>query len=205
MLLIRHADVATGRPFRLNGWHDVPLTPAGERQVALLREALRGGPALDAAYTSPLQRAVATSLALPPARQGPVRLLRSAREIGCGAADGLLAAEAQLRFPQHWAANLRRDDDGFRWPGGETCRSFRRRCVRLLDALAARHVGERIALVTHAGVVSTILGAIAGISAARWDVDRPGNTGITEVRWTRGAGTLVRFDDRTHLATVRSA
>jgi broad specificity phosphatase PhoE len=205
VLLIRHADVAAGRPARLNGWHDVGLTTVGERQVVLLRGAFAGGPPLDAAYASPLQREGATARALPPARRGAVRLLRAAREIGCGAADGLLAAEAQLRFPAHWAANLRQDDDAFRWPGGESCQAFRRRCVRLLDAIAARHPGERIALVTHAGVVATVLGAIAGIPPARWEPNRPGNTGVTELRWRRGGGEVVRFDDRSHLAAVRTA
>jgi broad specificity phosphatase PhoE len=205
VLLIRHADVAAGRAVRLNGWHDIGLTSVGERQVALLRAALADAPPLDAAYASSLERAVATARALPPARGGPVRLLRAAREIGCGAADGLLAAEAQLRFPEHWAANLRQDDDAFRWPGGESCRAFRRRCVRLLDAICARHSGERVALVTHAGLVATVLGAISGIPPARWEPNRPGNTGVTELRWHRGGGEVVRFDDRSHLAAVRTA
>lgn len=199
VLLVRHADVASGRPARLNGWHDVELTPAGEREVLLLRDALRDGPPLDAAYASPLSRAVATARALPPARRGPLRLLRSAREIGCGEADGLLVAEARLRFPRHWAKNLAQDDDAFRWPGGETYREFRRRCVLMLDGLAARHTGERLAVVTHAGVVATIVGAITGVPAARWEPNRPANASITEVRWARGTGEVVRFDDRAHL------
>jgi broad specificity phosphatase PhoE len=189
----------------MNGWHDVALTSTGERQVALLRDALADGLPLQAAYASPLRRAVATARALPRPRAGPIRPLRAAREIGCGAAEGLLVAEAQLRFPEHWAANPRQDDDAFRWPGGESCREFRRRCVRLLDGLAARHAGERIALVTHAGVVSTVLGALTQIPPARWEPNRPGNTGITELRWRRGTGELVRFDDRAHLESVRTA
>ncbi|HYG69915.1 MAG TPA: histidine phosphatase family protein, partial [Anaeromyxobacteraceae bacterium] len=147
----------------------------------------------------PLARAVATARALPPARGGPLRLLRSAREIRCGEADGLLVAEARLRYPLHWAANLRQDDDGFRWPRGESYGEFRWRCVRMIDGLAARHPGERLALVTHAGVIATILGAVAGVPPARWEPNRPANASITEVRWTRGTGEVVRFDVRAHL------
>lgn len=202
VLLVRHADVSEGRRARLNGWHDVGLTAAGERQVRALRGAFRGGPGPDAVYASPLRRALETARPIARDARLPLRIVRSAREIRCGAVDGLLASEVQLRWPEHWAANLRQDDDDFRWPGGESQAELRARAVRLLDALAARHPSQRLVVVTHAGVVATVVGVVRGVPAARWEANRPGNTGITEVRWTRGGGELVRFDDRAHLAAA---
>ncbi|CAN5749340.1 hypothetical protein BH24GEM1_BH24GEM1_31730 [soil metagenome] len=52
---------------------------------------------------------------------------------------------------------------------------------------------------THAGVISQILGALAGTSPARWEAFRPGNAALTEIDWTRGSGTVLSFDDRAHL------
>ena len=63
----------------------------------------------------------------------------------------------------------------------------------------AAHPGQRVWVVTHAGVISQLL-CSSGISAASWEVFRPGNASITEVSWDGQAGTLLRFDDRSHLA-----
>jgi broad specificity phosphatase PhoE len=48
--------------------------------------------------------------------------------------------------------------------------------------------------VTHAGVISQIVGALHGTSAARWELWRPRNGSVTEVRWQDGRGALVFFD-----------
>jgi broad specificity phosphatase PhoE len=66
--------------------------------------------------------------------------------------------------------------------------------------VVASHPGERLAVVTHAGVVSQALGALARTSAARWESFRPGNTAITELRFRGEIGVVTRFDDRAHLA-----
>lgn len=103
------------------------------------------------------------------------------------------------RVPDLWAVNLRQEDERFRWPGGESYREFRSRCLRAVRAIARTHRGKRIALVTHAGVVSQLLGAMHGLSAARWERYRPANTALTVVEWGCGSGALVSFDDHTHL------
>ena len=52
---------------------------------------------------------------------------------------------------------------------------------------------------THAGVVSQILGALEGLSPACWELYRPVNTALTEVAWGWGSGVVVTFDDHAHL------
>jgi broad specificity phosphatase PhoE len=58
--------------------------------------------------------------------------------------------------------------------------------------------------VTHVGVISQILGYLAGESAARWDLFRPGTASITEVCWKKRDSVVVRFDDRRHVALRRA-
>jgi alpha-ribazole phosphatase/probable phosphoglycerate mutase len=118
----------------------------------------------------------------------------------CGELDGLLASEAQQRYPAIWEANRRQDDENLRWPGGESYREFRQRCLTGLRRIVQTHPGERIVAVTHAGVISQILGAIHGFHSAQWEPFRPGNASLTEIEWGIDGGTLLRFDDRTHLA-----
>jgi broad specificity phosphatase PhoE len=182
----------------LQGRTDLPLSRRGWRQVELLRQRLRREPGFTAIYSSPLRRAGATAAALSEAGLGPLRFRPDLQEIDCGALDGLPVDEVQRRFPRLWAANLRQTDEHFRWPGGETYREFRDRCLGAVGAVASRQEG-RIALVTHAGVIGQILGALAGTSPAQWESFRPGNTGLTEIEWANGRGKVLRHDDRGHL------
>jgi alpha-ribazole phosphatase/probable phosphoglycerate mutase len=87
-------------------------------------------------------------------------------------------------------------DDGFRWPGGESYACFRRRVLRVVHAIARRHVNEQVVLVTHAGVVNQILGWMHGQNAARWENFRPGNASITTIIREGSSWHLESFDDR---------
>jgi broad specificity phosphatase PhoE len=200
LLLIRHAHTRENggsRNPRLCGLYDPPLSSLGEAQVQRLRDLLACAPA-DVAYASPLQRALATATALPE-RLAPVPL-QSLREIDCGQVDGWLLSEVKERYPSLWCRNLDQEDDQFRWPGGETYGQFRRRVIRAARAIATRHCGERVVAITHAGVISQILGRLAGAKPAHWEQFRPGNASITEVRWSPcGDASVVRYDDRSHL------
>jgi broad specificity phosphatase PhoE len=201
LLLIRHGHTANngGHHARLTGRTDVPLSPRGLREVQRLRQRLKQETPFAAIYSSPLQRAWTTAAALRDEGLGPVYACPDLQEIDCGNLEGVPLEEVQRRFPVFWEANLRQQDEHFRWPGGESYREFRCRCLRAVRSLARRHADARVALVTHAGVVSQILGTISRTSPARWERFRPGNTALSELEWHRGAVTLVRFDDRAHL------
>jgi broad specificity phosphatase PhoE len=121
-------------------------------------------------------------------------------EIGCGVVDGLHVEEVRARHPDAWQRNERQDDDDFRWPGGESYRELRSRCVDTVDRIAARHAGGRVAIVTHAGVIAQVLGRIAGQRPARWARFRPANASLTELEVDAGAARIVSFDDVRHLA-----
>jgi broad specificity phosphatase PhoE len=200
LLLIRHAHTSSngGAAALLSGRTDVPLSVRGRHEVRLLAHRLRGTP-VDAIYTSPLARARDTASAFNPELSAPVQLCPEIQEIDCGLLDGLPLSEVKRRFPRHWAANLRQDNEWFRWPGGETYREFRARSLSAIRRLARRHRGQTIAIVTHAGVISQIIGALEGLSPAAWEPFRPGNTGITRLALQRGSATVLAFDDRSHL------
>jgi alpha-ribazole phosphatase/probable phosphoglycerate mutase len=192
-VLVRHAATAAGAA-RMSGRSDTPLSDGGRRQVARLAARIAAGPPFDAIYTSPLSRAVETARAL-----GAARPCAALQEIDCGVVDGAPVDEVRSRHGELWAANLAQDDEDFRWPGGESYRELRRRCVAAIARLAARHRGGRVAVVTHAGVISQVIGAIHGRSAAAWEPFRPGNASLTVVDWGDDGGALVSFDDRAHL------
>lgn len=202
LVLIRHAQMehnGGGPEARLCGWCDAPLTALGRGEADLLSVRLAGDPAV-ALYSSPLRRAADTARAIS-ARLGlPIHFDPSLREIYCGVLDGVLLAEVQKDHPDIWKRNLSQSDDGFGWPGGESYVEFRTRVLDSIRFLASRHPGSRVLVVTHAGVISQVLGALVRLSPARWEAFRPGNASVTEVLWKGQSGSLVRFDDRTHLS-----
>ena len=200
LILVRHAHSSanTGDSSApLCGWSDVPLTARGWSQVFHLGQRFRESAPPAAVYSSSLRRAWNTADPLGPIEAGRVSRCPGLREISCGLLDGMPLTEVQLRFPDLWRANLRQDDMNFRWPGGESYLGFRRRCLTTVNGLAARHRGATIVLVTHAGVISQIMGYLHNANPAEWERFRPGNTGVTEIHWE--SRDVVVFDDRSHL------
>jgi broad specificity phosphatase PhoE len=204
LILIRHASIDCSKRgvALLCGSHDAPLSQAGREQVHLLRKRLDGHQKVRAAYSSPLRRAIQTAEAAPARLVAGVRLLRSLAEIHCGEFEGQSIDEIRAKFPELWARNEAQNDENFFWPGGETYRAFRRRVLRAMRAIAARHPDESVLIFTHAGVVNQVLGSIVGQSAALWANYRPHNTGLTIVEWSGDQGRAICFDDRDHLRSA---
>lgn len=201
LVFIRHAHIACSDngDALMCGRHDVPLSPSGLAQVESLRYRLSVEPPFDAVYSSPLRRALQTSAA---ARNRQPRRLRSLAEICCGRLDGMPIAAVKRNFPDVWARNEAQDDENFCWPGGESYRRFRNRVLRAVMQIARAHAGQRVLMVTHAGVINQVLGTIAGQSAARWSNFRPHNASITRVLWSDSGADVERFDDYVHLSTA---
>jgi broad specificity phosphatase PhoE len=218
LLLIRHGhtpDNTPGAGARLLGWTDAPLGDTGREQVHLLCARMLAEREVPAAlYTSPLRRALDTARLLGDALDVRPRLRAGLREIHCGALDGLPVERVRREHAVLWRRNQAQEDDSFRWPGGESYAEFRARCLAAVGRIAAAHPGGRVAVVTHAGVITQVLGALHGIPAARWGAFRAGNASLTVVRWPAGGATggdgagagagisdaLEVFDDRAHLA-----
>jgi len=197
LVLVRHGHTTMnggGPDAVMSGWTDLPLSALGEQQVS----ALEGHVHAEVIYASPLRRARDTARHC--ADGADILYDEDLREIGCGEVDGLPLREVQRRFADAWARNERQADDDFRWPGGESYAELRRRALAAVSRIAARHPTSRVALVTHAGVITQLLGHLSGTPPARWSAFRVGNASLTELDWASDRGVLRSFDDRTHLA-----
>ena len=171
LVLIRHAASDAGG--RLCGSFDVPLTPAGRAQLRALLRQPRRRPVPDALITSALTRARDVAAALGRVWGLTPALADWAREIHCGDVEGMPLSKIEHELPEIWARNVAQADDAFAWPGGETYAQFRCRVLDGLAATASAHPGQRVAVVTHAGVISQVLGVIRQRAAAVWEADRP--------------------------------
>jgi broad specificity phosphatase PhoE len=196
ILLIRHAS--TDPRGRLCGSFDVPLSVSGRAEVqALVKRLDRRCAGVDALYTSTLRRARQVAVALGRLWDMPPQGAEWAREIHCGHVEGQLLDQVQRDFPALWARNNAQEDESFAWPGGETYAQFRTRVLDGLEATATGRAGQRVAVVTHAGVISQVMGLIRGRVASRWSVDRPDPLTATEIAWENGApSTVLTYNER---------
>lgn len=194
LLLLRHAHINTES--RLCGSYDVPLSRRGRGHLEALLTRPADCPPPDALYTSPLARAREVATALGRAWSLHPHVIHAVREIHCGVVEGMRLDDIQRLHPELWASNAAQTDDDFSWPGGERYRAFRERVLQGLQTIAATHTGQRVAIVTHAGVISQVLGTLRGRPAAVWEPDRPAPLTVTEVTWAGDAPLeLVRYND----------
>ena len=184
LLLIRHAEPDTGdgpRP-------DPPLSAAGREQSAALAAWL-AGEELSVVYTSPLRRARETAAFLSAAAV-PVAGLA---EVG-GAGEYVAAEVLRRNGDPRYAALLSGDLAVY----GADLAVFRATVVAAIDGVVARHPGETVAVVSHAGVINGYLGAHLGIeSRLIWSaIDY---TGVTRVLASRdGARTIWALNELPH-------
>ena len=90
-------------------------------------------------------------------------------------------------------------------PQGESLEMLRLRVVTSIHRLAAKHLGEQIAIVTHGGVLD-ILYRVAthqfDQSPRTWSL---GNTFINRLLWSNEGLHLVGWGDNAHLEHVPQA
>ena len=207
IIFIRHCtpyDPCESPPGCLNGWTDVALSQEGQAQAALLAERVRSaGCAFSGLYASPLRRAADTARAISSHCAIPIRFRTELKEINCGVLDGLPIDRVKALHPRLWEENFSQQNEHFRWPGGESYVELRRRCIEVVEETARLHDGEAVVMVTHAGVISQVLGYINGLSPAQWQLFRPDYGSLTEVTWEKGLGRLIAFDDRSHFERAK--
>lgn len=193
-MLIRHA--AIDAQSRLCGSLDLSLSPAGRAELQNLLGRPPQAEVPVALFTSTLKRATEVACELGRVWSLEPERVDWAREIHCGHVEGMPLDQLKRDFPDLWRRNDAQVEDTFAWPGGETYARFRTRVLAGLARAAAGHPGGRAAVVTHAGVISQVLGAVKGRPACVWQPDRPRPLTATEVLWADGAPRAVlSFND----------
>lgn len=193
LFLIRHGETLANREFRYIGSRDDALSDAGEQQAAQLAAALEPLP-LAAVYSSPLQRAHNTALAIAALHKLAVQTTNELRECDFGAWEGLSRAEVLARSPEDARLLQAWEQDAtIASPNGESFASMQQRVSAYVEQLALTHAGQALALVSHVGPIKVLLAAAleAPISASFRIFLDPAT--ISVVDWQAGGRTLVRL------------
>ena len=158
-LLVRHGESEPARPGQsfptVDGHGDPALAPDGLRQAERVGERLADA-GVQAIYVTPLRRTAQTAAPLA-ARLGltPV-VCADLVEVHLGEWEGGLFRQRVAEG--HPTALRMREQE--RWdviPGGESTEALGARVRRGIEAIAADHPDQRVAVFTHGGVIGQIL------------------------------------------------
>lgn len=150
ILLIRHGQTDSNAGGILQGHLPVPLNDVGHEQARRLADRLRRhAPPVDALISSDLRRAVETAAPLEQALGLSADYDAVWRERGFGSFEGRTIGDTEI-----WRAASGTLDP----PGAEPIPALRDRVATALEAVVRRHAARRcVAIVTHGGVVRTVL------------------------------------------------
>jgi alpha-ribazole phosphatase len=153
ILFIRHAETDMAGTFC--GHSDPDLNARGHEQTAELIDRLRSED-IGTIYTSDLRRAQTTAKAIASAFGVQCRARRALREISFGEWEGLTWKEIEERdeaYARQWMAA----HPLLPTPKGEAFHNFEQRVLEEVAFLSTKAPERSIAVVTHAGVLRTVL------------------------------------------------
>jgi broad specificity phosphatase PhoE len=161
LLVIRHAQSEANAEGRIQGHLDIHLSDLGRRQSDLLAERL-ASMEVHALYSSPLRRARSTADALAKRLGLAIEDVPELRERNVGVLEGLNRAEILERFPEYGQPGA--DVSRIKVDGFEQDAELVARVTTALRHIVATREGATSAIVTHGGVIGTVL---------RWALDMP--------------------------------
>ena len=210
---MRHAQTEWNASERIQGQADPPLSDSGRAQCQAVADRL-ASVSIQAIFSSDLVRARETAAAIALRHPGlEARLDPDLREISLGQWEGADRQSLERDWPDLYARwSVRPSWDLV--PGGEGAAAFKARSIGALGrAAAAVAPDQTVAVMTHIGVVRTLLSTMVGVGAGDlrwpWAMD---NTGITVVEgspdvtlWNTPALEIVAINESSHLAQAGKA
>jgi uncharacterized phosphatase len=150
LVLVRHGETEWNRIGKVQGRTDIPLNDTGREQARATGERL-AGTRVDAVVSSPLSRAAETARIIADELGiGDVEIVDELVERDYGRAEGMTDADVAREF-------------GGRLQALESREATVERVTPALLAIADRHPDERVLVVSHGGVIGSLVRA-----ATRW-------------------------------------
>lgn len=163
LLLIRHAQPAEEARGVCYGRLDIGLSARGRRCAQLIARTLERIP-LAAVYSSPSTRALETATPLATAHNLSPLVDDALREIDFGELEGQRYDEIQVTHPNLYRSWMQTPTE-VQFPGGESYTQLQARALEALDEIRTRHRGSLAAIVSHGGILRSMLAHCLGMPA----------------------------------------
>jgi probable phosphoglycerate mutase len=197
LCIVRHGETAWNAEHRVQGQLDIPLNEIGLRQAQTVAGRLKEE-RFDAIYSSDLVRARQTADPISNFLSIKILLEKDLRERHYGIFERLTYAEVKVRYPEDYARFEARDPE-YAFRTGESLRDFSARSIKIITAIADRHKGQSVLVVTHGGVLDKLYRFITGLPlSAQRDFGIP-NAGLNRVELTSAGWQIRTWADVAHL------
>ena len=184
--IVRHGQTDWNLHKKIQGSTDIPLNSTGRAEAAEVGAALRGRK-WDGIVASPLSRAEETARIIAgEIGLTPPQVVAELTERHHGEIEGLTFDERMARFP-----------DGVAVPGLETRQEVLDRVIPALGRIAEAHDGGSVLVVSHGGVIGTLIRHVTDGERPRHD-EIIANGSVHDFEWEDGQLVLTHFD-----ATIR--
>lgn len=206
LFLIRHGDAIPDEDEIIpSGVYDnLPLSRIGREQAQALATRLGAMP-FDAIYSSPLERCQETAAPLAQRLGLTPIIVADLHEVSIGKIrplptdDKNLAAISQA-LRERLIDIVRIGAATGSWDsieGSESSKAFRQRTVNALDEIANKHIGQRILVFGHGGIINAYVAEVLGLDKEFFFPC--GNTSITIVRVAGQHRVLYVLNDLAHI------
>lgn len=188
ILLVRHATTPTTGT-RLYGRKPGVLLDASGVAQAAATGAMLADSALDAVYSSPLERTRQTAAAIAKPHGLKVRTRSGLNEVDYG--DWTDRPLSQLRKRKDWAV-IQQTPSRFTFPAGESLRGAQARVVDAVEAIAAAHTPKQtVAVVSHADLIRMLIAHYSGAPLDHFQRLLVSPASVTTIHLTPGAEPFI--------------
>ena len=197
ILLIRHGETAWNRGQIFRGAYDVPLNDNGRAQARQLATAAAWRQ-IDAAYTSPLSRAVETAQLVLAPHGLAAKVHAGLTDFNYGQWTGLQDDAVAEKWPEEharWGAA----PHTLRVPGGDTLAQVFDQAFAGLEQIAREHDGQTVALFAHRVVNKLLVLGVLGLALERFPLIRQDNCSLNQFERTDKGYVIVCLNDTSHL------
>lgn len=183
--IVRHGETDWNRAGKLQGATDVPLNEEGRKQAVACGKFFEDI-AIQAIFTSPLQRASKTAKIINEQLHLPLIQIDAFRERTFGTAEGMTYEERSKVYPRK------------NYPNQESFKAFRKRLVRGLQEIYEAYPDEDVALIAHGAVIHTLFQIVQNADFFPKNA-RLSNGGVSTIYSKGGEWWLEAYNDTHHL------
>ena len=203
ILLMRHGETDWNRMRIFRGIHDIPLNENGVRQARQIAEAIAAR-RIDAAYSSPLCRALETAkIALQACAVG-VTIHEGLKDFNYGRWTGMEEEAVAKEWPDEYARWVKEPHIA-RPPGGDALQDVFDRAFAAVESIVEGHDGQTIALFGHRVVNKLLVLGMLSLGAERFNLVRQDNCCIDEFVRTEEGYVVIRLNDTCHIRQAGTA
>jgi broad specificity phosphatase PhoE len=201
LYLIRHGQTDANINKIYQGNSNVPLNDSGKEQAKILAWRFKGYP-IGALYSSDLERALETARAINQYHDLNLVIERDLQEISLGEWQGKTREQVKSEYSDF--IQKRRDNDDIYTtavPGGESYQMLEKRAMAMLEKITGESEEEHVAIVTHGGIIKSIIGHILELPHQKRNAFDIYNTSITVLKYSveKNRFKIKALNDTAHL------